>query len=113
MIKQGGFIFFGTKGLWFSGIFGEVNSLPCALKISFELRLTKFLLPFKMCVCVEVKGSICCIPLSIVWCTLIKGNPSDVFNASTKVTSEFVDLSLKMMLRRMLVHLWHLRLMLC
>ena len=55
----------------------------------------KFLLPFKICVCVEEKGSICCIPLSIVWCTLIKGNPSDVFNASTKVTSEFVDESLK------------------
>ncbi|XP_045796161.1 uncharacterized protein LOC123890567 [Trifolium pratense] len=62
--------------------------------ISFELRLTKFLHPFKMYACVEVKGSICCIPLSIVWCTLIKENPSDVFIASTKVTSEFVDESL-------------------
>ncbi|PNX61501.1 hypothetical protein L195_g060699, partial [Trifolium pratense] len=28
-------------------------------------------------------------------CTLIKGNPSDVVNTSTKVTSEFVDESLK------------------
>ncbi|MCH81115.1 hypothetical protein A2U01_0001895 [Trifolium medium] len=52
-----------------------------------------------MCICVELKGSIYCIPLSIVWCTLIKENPSVLVNsdvdASTKVTSEFVDESLK------------------